>query len=123
MRERERERGRGRGREKERERERERREREREREGERKGGRKGETREALLFLPCAAQYINISPPLSAGIPDFRSGMNTVLDTGPGVWEVRAQGTARSNTKITPILRASPTQTHMAIVKLHESGKS
>ena len=25
---------------------------------------------------------------SAGIPDFRSGMNTVLDTGPGVWELR-----------------------------------
>ncbi|XP_011406188.1 PREDICTED: uncharacterized protein LOC100633014 [Amphimedon queenslandica] len=58
---------------------------------------------------------------SAGIPDFRSGMNTVLATGPGVWEVRAQGTSRPNTKITPILQASPTPTHMAIVKLHESG--
>jgi len=23
---------------------------------------------------------------SAGIPDFRSGYNTVLDTGPGAWE-------------------------------------
>ena len=60
---------------------------------------------------------------SAGIPDFRSGMNTVLATGPGVWEVQAQGTSRPNTKITPILQASPTPTHMAIVKLHESGTS
>lgn len=23
---------------------------------------------------------------SAGIPDFRSGVNTVLETGPGAWE-------------------------------------
>jgi len=26
---------------------------------------------------------------SAGIPDFRSGANTVLKTGPGVWEKAA----------------------------------
>lgn len=59
--------------------------------------------------------------LSAGIPDFRSGMDTVLPTGPGVWEVRAQGTARANSKVVPILRAMPTSTHMSIVKLHETG--
>jgi hypothetical protein len=27
---------------------------------------------------------------SAGIPDFRSGINTVLETGPGAWEKAAQ---------------------------------
>ena len=48
-------------------------------------------------------------------------MDTVLPTGPGVWEVRAQGTARVNTKVVPILRAMPTSTHMSIVKLHEAG--
>lgn len=26
---------------------------------------------------------------SAGIPDFRSGYNTVLETGPGAWEKAA----------------------------------
>lgn len=26
---------------------------------------------------------------ACGIPDFRSGMNTVLKTGAGVWEKRA----------------------------------
>jgi len=26
---------------------------------------------------------------AAGIPDFRSGINTVLDTGPGKWEKQA----------------------------------
>ena len=26
---------------------------------------------------------------SAGIPDYRSGMNTVLETGPGCWEKAA----------------------------------
>ena len=25
---------------------------------------------------------------STGIPDFRSGMKTVLETGPGVWELQ-----------------------------------
>jgi hypothetical protein len=28
---------------------------------------------------------------SAGVPDFRSGINTVLPTGPGAWEKLAQG--------------------------------
>jgi NAD-dependent SIR2 family protein deacetylase len=32
---------------------------------------------------------------SAGIPDFRSGMDTVLQTGPGVWELQAHSAERS----------------------------
>jgi len=28
---------------------------------------------------------------SAGIPDYRSGVNTVLPTGPGCWEKLATG--------------------------------
>ena len=31
----------------------------------------------------------------SGIPDFRSGMNTSLETGPGVWELRAKNQERS----------------------------
>ena len=27
---------------------------------------------------------------ACGIPDFRSGVNTVLKTGPGAWEKKAQ---------------------------------
>jgi len=27
---------------------------------------------------------------ACGIPDFRSGVNTVLETGPGAWEKKAQ---------------------------------
>ena len=27
---------------------------------------------------------------ACGIPDFRSGINTVLKTGPGAWEKKAQ---------------------------------
>ena len=60
---------------------------------------------------------------SAGIPDFRSGMKTVLPTGPGVWELRAHAAAPSKSShIVPLLKALPTQTHMAIVKLHEAGQ-
>lgn len=60
---------------------------------------------------------------SAGIPDFRSGMDTVLPTGPGVWELQEKGVPHLNPKVTPILRAIPTSTHMAVVKLHEAGLS
>lgn len=61
---------------------------------------------------------------SSGIPDFRSGMNTVLATGPGVWELRAHGESATpkGRRIVPILRALPSPTHMAIVKLHQENK-
>lgn len=60
-------------------------------------------------------------PHSAGIPDFRSGMNTVLETGPGVWELMANETGqREGSVVKPILQALPSPTHMAIVQLHEA---
>ncbi len=31
---------------------------------------------------------------AAGVPDFRSGMGTVLATGPGAWELAAHKAAR-----------------------------
>ena len=58
---------------------------------------------------------------STGIPDFRSGMNTVLPTGPGVWELRAKGETRKGNAVKSTLSAVPSQAHMAIVKLHEEG--
>lgn len=58
---------------------------------------------------------------SAGVPDFRSGVNTVLPTGPRAWEKLA-----TNTNKKPLLRTStssaiPTPTHMSLVKLQEAG--
>lgn len=60
---------------------------------------------------------------STGIPDFRSGVNTVLKTGPGVWELRAKGLPRKPTAsfLPDMLRAIPSTAHMAIVKMHEVG--
>ena len=60
---------------------------------------------------------------STGIPDFRSGMNTVLPTGPGVWELRAKGVAvpKRGRALASTLKAVPSKAHMAIVKLHEQG--
>lgn len=59
---------------------------------------------------------------STGIPDFRSGMNTVLKTGPGVWELQAKGVARKPGAAIPnMLKAIPSPAHMAIVKLHKEG--
>jgi NAD-dependent SIR2 family protein deacetylase len=60
---------------------------------------------------------------SAGIPDFRSGLNTVLETGPGAWELRAKGQQRDSRKhkTTTTLKAIPTQTHMALVQLQKEG--
>ncbi len=48
-------------------------------------------------------------------------MNTVLPTGPGVWELRAQGgdDPGKSRKIVPLIKALPSPTHMAIVQLHK----
>lgn len=55
---------------------------------------------------------------STGIPDFRSGINTVLKTGPGAWEKMAQKVGSSNKNIkVGMLKAIPSPTHMALVKL------
>ncbi|CAF3734879.1 unnamed protein product [Rotaria sp. Silwood1] len=53
------------------------------------------------------------------IPDFRSSMNTILPTGPGVWELRDHpGAKRSPTALTVTLtKAIPSTTHMALVEL------
>ena len=49
-------------------------------------------------------------------------MNTVLSTGPGVWELMAHDASRSKeAAIKPILQALPSPSHMAMVKLHEEG--
>lgn len=58
---------------------------------------------------------------SAGIPDFRSGVNTVLPTGPGAWEKLATKTKNKATVSKPMSSAIPTPCHMALVKLQESG--
>jgi NAD-dependent SIR2 family protein deacetylase len=58
----------------------------------------------------------------AGISDFRSGVNTCLDVGPGVWEKKAHGIKDFKPKVSvPMLKAYPTKCHMALVKLVEEG--
>ena len=50
-------------------------------------------------------------------------MNTVLPTGPGCWEKKAQGKASNKPTIkTEMIKAVPTPTHMALVKLMEVGR-
>ncbi len=60
---------------------------------------------------------------SAGIPDFRSGSKTVLETGPGVWEKAAFKEASKSKAVmrTSIQKAVPTSTHMAFVELADKG--
>ena len=76
---------------------------------------------------------------ACGIPDYRSGYNTVLETGPGCWETAAnkqkyreeqkraaaaggaaaQMPANKRTVKTTIQKAYPSITHMAMVELME----
>ena len=60
---------------------------------------------------------------SAGISDFRSGMNTVLSTGPGIWERKAHGVhlPSQQKKVQTVLKAIPSPSHMALVKLQQEG--
>jgi len=62
---------------------------------------------------------------SAGIPDFRSGKDTVLETGAGVWTRRAADNEGQKYKegksIRNKLQALPTKSHMSLVKLEQEG--
>ena len=60
---------------------------------------------------------------SAGIPDFRSGYDTVLKTGPGAHEIKAQGFKPVTKKYVSVnkSKAIPTKTHMSFVKLMQEG--
>ena len=64
---------------------------------------------------------------SAGIPDFRSGVNTVLETGAGAWAKAAaiekgiNFKPKKKLKVKSTLQAIPTPTHMALVKLNQQG--
>jgi len=60
---------------------------------------------------------------STGIPDFRSGINTVLPTGPGVWERKAKGVQLPSQpkKTKSILGAVPSPSHMALLRLQQEG--
>ena len=64
---------------------------------------------------------------SAGIADFRSGLNTVLDTGAGKWaKERAVKEGKENQikkakKKTDTFKAIPTKSHMALVGLMTNG--
>ena len=64
---------------------------------------------------------------AAGIPDFRSGVNTSLETGAGAWVLRAStpDVRKANAArrmATTTVKAVPTSTHMSLVKLHGNGK-
>lgn len=68
---------------------------------------------------------------AAGIPDFRSGANTVLKTGAGAWEKHAIiDKARKEGKVlneptnknrTAVSKALPTKCHMSMVELMNKG--
>ena len=59
----------------------------------------------------------------AGIPDFRSGTETVLKTGPGAWEKGAVGEkAIMKGGITvSTCQAIPTRAHMSLIELERAG--
>jgi NAD-dependent SIR2 family protein deacetylase len=68
---------------------------------------------------------------ACGIPDFRSGYNTVLPTGPGAWETAAnkekyrklnKAPPTNNATIKTAMRSAyPSKTHMALRELMERG--
>lgn len=59
---------------------------------------------------------------ACGIPDFRSGVNTVLATGPGAWEKKAQKISdKPNKNVVEMAKALPSFTHMTLVALQQAG--
>ena len=70
----------------------------------------------------SCSFLSSSPGISTstGIPDFRSGMNTVLETGPGAWELRDAGKKRTKAAAST-LKAIPSVCHMALKELVDRG--
>jgi NAD-dependent SIR2 family protein deacetylase len=65
---------------------------------------------------------------STGIGDFRSGVNTVLETGMGAWTRRAEAEKgnmaaanKAPRRTQSTLKAIPSPSHMAIVQLLNQG--
>ena len=59
---------------------------------------------------------------STGIPDFRSGVHTVLPTGPGVLVCKTRGMQPPpQQKKTCILGALPSPSHMVLLRLQQEG--
>ena len=59
---------------------------------------------------------------ACGIPDFRSGVDTVLKTGPGAWEKKAQKVKDvPNKNIVDMKNAVPSFTHMTLVAMEKCG--
>lgn len=55
---------------------------------------------------------------AAGISDYRSGVNTVLAVGPGVWEKKKHKIQEKKTDAKTLMqKAFPTITHMALAQL------
>ena len=70
---------------------------------------------------------------SVGIPDYRSGANTVISTGPGCWETqaniqKAKAAGKDIKRIpmsnfnTTIQQARPGLTHMGLFELMRQGR-
>lgn len=72
---------------------------------------------------CCIAFTGAGISTSAGIPDYRSGFNTVLPTGAGCWERKAAGkVGKEKPKLrTAIEKALPTYTHMALFELMNRG--
>ena len=45
--------------------------------------------EMIVFSNNCMAFTGAGISTASGIPDYRSGMNTVLETGPGCWETAA----------------------------------
>ena len=54
---------------------------------------------------------------ATGIPDFRSSKETVLETGPGCWEVKDHGLKDQPVTYVESEKAIPSYSHMALVEL------
>lgn len=72
---------------------------------------------------CCIAFTGAGISTSAGIPDYRSGFNTVLPTGAGCWERKAAGKVpKEKPRLrTTIEKALPTYTHMAIFEMMKRG--
>eukprot|EP00928_Gymnodinium_smaydae_P041587 TRINITY_DN28122_c0_g1_i2.p1 TRINITY_DN28122_c0_g1~~TRINITY_DN28122_c0_g1_i2.p1 ORF type:complete len:344 (+),score=19.33 TRINITY_DN28122_c0_g1_i2:56-1087(+) len=79
----------------------------------------------LAEMICSAKYCiaftGAGISTGAGIADFRSGLNTVLPTGPGMWERPKSDSPPQGNILEQCARAAPGRTHGVLFRLWKAG--
>lgn len=69
----------------------------------------------------AIAFIGAGMSTGSGVPDYRSGLETLVPTGPGTWEIQANPDSGYKIKKTNMMKIWPNKGHLALSSLIKEG--